>query len=200
MRRPRLASPRLGLWLALLPIATLLPDLVPLAATTVVALGASDLAARAGSIVHATCIDCAGERDARGRIVTRYTFRIHETLKGESEPILEFVQLGGEHGGLATVIPGLSRHSRGDEVILFLSDAYGDEGRYRLPVGLDQGVYRVIASPGGAGRRVVRCTADLVLVPPEDGAGDGGDRFPEHVAPDVFKAAVRRKVAELEKK
>lgn len=190
----------LRIGLAVIALSLGAPSMLPPAgATTVVAFGAEDLAARAALVVHATCTRAEAFRDGRGRIVTRYTLEVIEVLAGDHAPVIEFVQPGGDHRGLTTVIPGLSRHVAGDEVILFLSEAYGEQGTNRLPIGLDQGVYRVRTSPEDGSQRVVRDTSELSLVP-SDGAERAGRHFPENVSPATFKKAVRATLARLEKK
>ncbi|MFQ5654779.1 MAG: hypothetical protein ACE5GW_08615 [Planctomycetota bacterium] len=150
---------------------------------------------RAERIIHATCTDRQSYFDSRHRLVTRYTFRIAETLKGRPDPLASFVTPGGELNGLATVIPGLSGHAIGDEVILFLGPAAPDQA-FCLPVGLDQGIYRVALDPGDGSARVRRSLDALHLAPPPRGEGLG-EQLRENIPLEEFKAAVRARVLKL---
>ncbi len=161
-----------------------------LSATTVVALDADTLIQKSRLIVQAVCSGYRCYRDDTQRIVTRYTFSILETLKGTERATLSFVQPGGVYQGIATVIPGLSSHAPGQESVLFL----GPGGAYRLPVGLDQGVFRVVVDPQNGRLWVRRSLAGLHLLP------SSGDPLPDHVTLEEFKGIVRAGIARTQKK
>ncbi|MEE8142249.1 MAG: hypothetical protein V3T77_04045 [Planctomycetota bacterium] len=159
-------------------------------ATTVLALDGDTLIQKAELIVQAACTHLESYRDPDGRIVTRYSFRVLKTLKGSEQSTLTFVQPGGEVQGVATVIPGLSHFSVGDEVVLFL----GPEERYRLPVGLNQGVFRVQADPKDGQLRVQRSVTGLHLLP------SSGKPLPSNMLLEEFLELVRAGVARTSNK
>ena len=199
-----LTRPRLPLAVATL-ITLLVIGADTLNATTVLGFDADGLVSHADRIVHATCDRRESYRDDRGLIVTRYVFTVHESLKGDAlkdgalndgaTSTIEFVQPGGEYRGVRLVIPGLSEHTVGDEMILFLSAASRHDARRRLPIGLDQGVYRVTTREDETEPKVRRRVGDLRIVNPSSAL----DSFPEDVGVATFKAAVRAKVAEQKK-
>lgn len=165
-----------------------------ISATSVEHLDAAALVARSPYVIHASCIDRRSYRDGNGMVLTHYTFQVHETMKGEDAVRTAFVMPGGEAEGVATLIPGLSEYRRGDELILFLSDAYGAERERRLPLGMDQGVYRVCADPAGGAPIVARNLGALALVATREPAAPAGDQFPEGVTVAAFKDCVRDRV------
>jgi len=119
---------------------------VPAPATTLVRrLPLEQVAAEAARVVHATVIDVHSDRDEWGAPATWITFDVARTLKGSVARQLTIKQFGTaaplDDGSLAR-IPGLPRYTVGEEVVLFLR---GDSARgFTSPVGLGQGVYRVV--------------------------------------------------------
>jgi hypothetical protein len=99
---------------------------------------------------------------AQGRLpVTRYTFQVERTLKGNVPSRITFTQLGHPgrpakggvtaHGKAATrglFLHGMSTYAVGDRMMLFLIPDY-QEGKLTYPVGLEQGAFR-IEDDGGA--------------------------------------------------
>jgi hypothetical protein len=84
-------------------------------------------------------------------IVTRVTFRVIRTLKGElgAQTQLEF--LGGTVGEYRMEVPGIPRFRVGDEDVLFVDE----RGQPVSPVvGFMHGRFRVLDEPG-TGRRLV---------------------------------------------
>ena len=157
--------------------------------TTVRYLMPDDLIRGARRIFHGTCTDVQSFRDDANRIVTRYTFTVHETLKGKVDSLQRFTLYGGRYRGLQTVIPGLSQYRRGDEVVLFLGPVDPGSGLC-FPVGLDQGLFRVTSGEGG--KKVSRSLDQLHLVAPRTGRPG---RFPVRADLDAFKRFVRDRVA-----
>ena len=163
-------------------------------ATTVVELSANDLVTRSQKIFHGLCRDVHSYLDSRQRIVTRYTFTVVETLKGEHESWFSFVQPGGEYRGVTTLIPGLSSHRVGDEVILFLGPT-GTTSELCLPVGLNQGLYRIVVDRRSGSYWVRRSLSGLHTLRLPHAKQQG--HFPDHARLDHFKQVLRAKVEEL---
>lgn len=189
-------SPRLRITRCI--AATLLVAATPLLlATTVLHFDANDLVGRADRIAHVTCYDVHSYVDPQGCIVTRYSFVVHETLKGQPDNVLTFTQLGGEYNGYRLMVPGLSEHRVGDESVLFLGPTSPKSG-LTMPVGLDQGLYRVKARSDVDETPVVRRT--LQGLHRFRGSKRVGADLPEETDVATFKNAVRSKVLELSKK
>ena len=166
----------------------------PIPATTVLELSADAMVLRSQRIFHGVCQDRVTFRDERNQIMTRYTFWVFETLKGRHDSLAYFVQPGGEHDGIATVIPGLSQHHLGDEVVLFLG-ATAPGHSLCLPVGLDQGLYRVNLLDGQPW--VQRSLGGLHTIRPRN--QKNRVLFPHRAPLAEFKRAVKDKLAELGK-
>ena len=183
-----------------LGIALVLSLLFPVTTygTTVLAFGADDLIARADHIFHGVCTDRHVTKDDRGRLVTHYSFVVTETLKGKHEVVVKFTLPGGQKDGRATVIPGLSQHGIGDEVILFLG-ASEATSPFRFPIGLDQGLYRVRTDAQGD-KRVKRSLNGLRLI--DKGAKDKPQlaSFPENLPIRGFKQLLRDRLQKLKDK
>lgn len=164
-------------------------------ATTVVALDADALTQRAQRIVHGTVLDAKSYVGESGLVVTRYVLAVHDTLKGPTRDSMVFVQPGGTYRGISTVIPGLSTHAVGDEEVMFLGppSARG----WVLPVGLDQGDFKVTLDADGV-RRVRRHLHGLRMLPPQD--RQVGAQFREAAPLAEFMASVRERVSRLEKR
>lgn len=162
-------------------------------ATTVLKLTSDQLVQRAADIVHATCTRTTSYRNDQGLIVTRYEFRTLDSLKGGRAERFVCVQPGGIVGNVMTVLPGLSSHNVGDEVILFLHDDV-PAARFQLPLGLDQGVYRVVADPNGAAI-VKRSLKDLHMAQPTGSAAPtDAHPLPEGVSLDAFKTELKARI------
>jgi hypothetical protein len=96
--------------------------------------------------------------DTRTKIITEATVDVAGTYKGNAVSSVTVVQLGGVVGNVRQTVHGALHWQRGEEVLLFLEDAY--PGTYQV-AGFSQGKYRVErddrgrpfvrqASPGGA--------------------------------------------------
>jgi len=128
---------------------------LPAGATTLLRRVPLELAAaEAVRIVHATVVDVHSDRDEWGAPATWVTLDVARTLKGAVPRHLTIKQFGTAAplgDGSLTRIPGLPRYAVGEELVLFLR---GDSARgFTSPVGLGQGVYRVVRR---GGRRTVR--------------------------------------------
>jgi hypothetical protein len=144
----------------LLAVLLILP--VALRATVVVPIEFRELVTTTPVIVHGRVTDVrTAFVDGRRSVETFVTVAADEYLKGDLGEHITVKVPGGEIGRYRTVFIGAPGFHLGDEVVLFLRTQ-----RAALPfiVGLNQGVYRVVADRQN-GRRMV--TAPIVM-------GNGG--------------------------
>lgn len=83
----------------------------------------AELIQGADDIVFATGVSALSEHNARGGIVTRYTLRVEEALKGHATPGAHLVltELGGVVGGRSRIVPGAPRYEPGVRYLVFTS-------------------------------------------------------------------------------
>ncbi len=95
--------------------------LAPLYAVTYVVPPDAQLIQTSDDIVVATGVTSLVERDERGGIVTRYTLRIEDVLKGErtAGDYLVVTERGGLLGGAIKYIPGTPEYQSGEQYIVF---------------------------------------------------------------------------------
>jgi hypothetical protein len=148
---------------------------LPAEATLSEALSMRELVDRAGHVVLATAVHAQARRDARNRIVTDFTLRVEETMKGGAAPgsTLVMTRLGGAIGDIGMRVEGEPHLELGARYVLFLSRA--SDGRTLRPVGMSQGVLpvreeggRQVVEPGGGGLSLVQRVQGgrLVTAPP----------------------------------
>lgn len=167
--------------LRLVPLAVFLSLLAPgrVDASLAEALDLVALTDQAAHVVVADAVADAVGWDDRGRIVTDVTLRVVETFKGDTAPGAALVvrTFGGAIDGLGMRVTGAARIPVGARVLLFAHVA-GDG--WLRPVGMSQGVMRVVADDGGDDT-VLPGGAGLHLVPP--GSGGAGQADPALAAP-----------------
>lgn len=161
---PQLAAMRLSLGA---PVTGLLVVLfaalgaAPASATISEALSLDELVGRADHVVLATATGARALRDSRDRIVTDYTLRVDEAMKGGATigSALTMRSLGGAIGDLGMRIEGEPRLEIGRQYVLFLTRSASGALR---PVGMSQGVLpvrevagRATVMPGGEGLSLV---------------------------------------------
>jgi hypothetical protein len=127
--------------------ALAVPALAPrdAAATTFMKTTLEQRVGMADVIVRGTVTEVWTERDDQGVIWTRAQVEVDHVLKGDAD--LETVivdQIGGEWAGMHMAIPGASRYSPGEELLVMLDEL--DSG-YMAPVGMFQGKYTVTMDP-----------------------------------------------------
>ncbi|MCO5169303.1 MAG: hypothetical protein M9894_23410 [Planctomycetes bacterium] len=167
----RTARRALGL---LLLLAALWP-LGEARSTTVEALEPEDLVARAEAIVWGDVVSVRADWDERrARIYTHVEVAPRETLKGQPAPTVTLKLPGGEVDGVVSVFHGMPRFRLGEEVVLHVTSPHARTG-VRLPVGLGQGVHRVLR-PGHGPAVATRDTRELHLVRPGVAGGQPGGR------------------------
>lgn len=122
-------------------------------AVKVVAVGIEEMAARADRIFVGRCVEARGEVDAaHGVSVTRYTFSVSRSVKGQVGGTVTFRQYGGQVGKRRTAVVGVPVYRLGEEVVLFLKP--DSEWGLTSPVGVFQGRYGV-ATDAASGRKTV---------------------------------------------
>ncbi len=160
-------------------------------ATTVRYLDAAALIANSATITHVRVTHAASSYDDRGIIVTRYTLDVRETLKGAKATRLEIELPGGRVGDRVLSVPGLSRYSVGDELVLFLEPKrMGDR---TVPVGFDQGVWRVRRDDSGQSH-VVRTMKGLRRVRTKSVAPSTRADLPNRAPLEQFKDRIKKTI------
>ena len=129
-----------------------LASAIPAQAIIVMPMTFEELVGEATAVVYARVAEVRGRWTAdRGRIESVVTLEALRYLKGNLGDQIAMRVPGGEAGGFVNVIPGAPVLREGDLVVLFLA-ARGPA--ILTPVGLTQGVFRVIVDPR-AGTAVV---------------------------------------------
>lgn len=106
-------------------VATLaVATVAPASATTVAPLSLEQMVDASDLVVRGSVESVWVEQDAKGRLWTRATVRVLETLKGHAD-VDDYVTVeaaGGTLGDLQMVVAGSARYSEGEEAVLFLTD------------------------------------------------------------------------------
>lgn len=142
---------RIILALAALSCIALLVRPGDVRAGTAVRLDVSGLVDHADLVVEARVIASRTLLVASGRIETEYTLDVKRAFLGDAQ-LAHTIRLPGgvlpaSQGGRGLLIPGMPSLGDGENVVLFLTGA-GASGM-RMPVGLAQGKYRIVADALG---------------------------------------------------
>lgn len=128
-------------------------------ATVSVALSLDEMVDHADHVALVTCESAQASRDDRGRIVTDYTLRVEESMKGDGGATLTMRSLGGVIGDLGMRVEGEPHPELGRRYVVFLER----RGGQLRAVGMSQGVMPVTeqggtltVAPGGAGMSLVQ--------------------------------------------
>jgi hypothetical protein len=114
-------------------------------ATTMVGMNLSELALRAGAIVHGHITDIRSDwNETRTHIFTFATLQADDYLKGDLGPTITVLSWGGRVGPFHEVIPGTPEFKAGEEVVLFLSV---QAPQYPAVLGLSQGKFSIATDP-----------------------------------------------------
>lgn len=164
---------RVGVWVGVAVVGAAAAVASPAHATISQALSLDELVDQADHVVLATCVDARASRDGRRRIVTDFTLRVEESMKGDaaSGASLTLRRLGGAIGDLGMQIAGEPHLEVGRRYLVFLRTL--SDGRTLRPVGMSQGVMPVhedatgelTVQPGGDGMALVQRAAGGQLVP-----------------------------------
>jgi hypothetical protein len=128
-------------------------------ATTVQKFTWKELARKSPTIVLATVEDEYSRWDTGNKeIYTYVTLRVNEPIKGaksdvatkgpKNESTITIRQLGGTVDNITSIVPGMPRFTRGEQVVVFLSA--NDDAGYPWVMGLQQGKYTVVTDKNGA--------------------------------------------------
>ena len=144
----------------------------PAHATISEALSLDALVREADHVALVTCVDARASRDGRRRIVTDFTLRVEEAMKGGTPAgaTLTMRSLGGAIGDLGMRVEGEPHPEVGGRYLVFLRRLR--DGRTLRPVGMSQGVMPVqerngelIVQPGGGGMALMQRGGGGQLVP-----------------------------------
>ena len=117
-------------------------------ASTAIPLDIEGLLAEADLVIEARVTALHQERRDNGRVETEYVLRVTRTYwGGERHERLLRLPGGILPDGSGMLIPGVPSFLLGEELLLALSPA--DLDGLRMPIGLDQGCYRLRTEPNG---------------------------------------------------
>lgn len=119
-------------------------------ATQMLALSIEQLSREATQVVRGTVLRSAGAWGPEGRRIYTYTeLEVRGVLAGEAKVGEQLLvrSLGGQVGGMGMRVAGAPRLQAGEDVVLFLEAAPKERGVSRV-LGMSQGLYRVVSTPG----------------------------------------------------
>src|SRR6185369_3762663 len=119
---------------------------MPAGATSVAPINLDQIVADAELIVHVRCLDNTVEADPMVRIVTVTKFAVLDRVKGAPDATFTVRQIGGELNGIVMDYH-VPKFNVGEEYVLFMPRS----SRLGLasPVGIDQGVFNIVAGARG---------------------------------------------------
>jgi hypothetical protein len=109
-------------------------------ATTVQRLALEDLVKKAHRIVIGKVSSSRTYWSAdRKLILTNYSIRVDENMKGRPAAIIELTTVGGKIGDVALYVSGMPSFQTGEDAVVFVEQS----GAYQTVVGLGQGKFTV---------------------------------------------------------
>jgi hypothetical protein len=117
----------------------------PAAATTLARMSLARLTAAATAIVRARCLGASSDWEG-GEIWTRTRFRTLETFKGAPPAEFTVRLLGGQVGGIESIVGDVPRFQPGEDMVLFLDPSQGDSFSVTAWI---EGTFRVRHNPSG---------------------------------------------------
>jgi len=115
------------------------------AATQVTYLTPQDLAQHSQAVVRGKVISVDSYwNDNHTKIFTRTRIHVDETYKGNPQPVIDVIQLGGVVGNVKVTVHGSTRWEVGEEVLLF-AEPY-KAGDFQV-AGFSQGKFGIIRDP-----------------------------------------------------
>jgi hypothetical protein len=152
-------------------------------ATTVLPMSFSELVNESAAIVYGRIADVRGQwTQDRHAIESLVTVEVMTAFKGSPGSTATFSVPGGQAGRFSSFMPGAPTFSRGDLVVVFLTDR---GVRLPGPTGFSQGIFR--AAPDQA-------TGAILVTPPVIGSGTKivrGDPQRRPMSLTAFRDAVR---------
>ena len=131
--------------------AALIASVLPAGALTLLPISFDDLVAQSAVVVYGRVTEVRGAWTGdRHRIESLVTLDTLEAYKGSPGERVAFKVPGGEVGGRVMAVPGSPVLRDGDLLVVFLPRGGGPA--VPVPIGVSQGVYRVVAAAGGAPR------------------------------------------------
>jgi hypothetical protein len=106
----------------------------------------------------------AGVKNTGRMIFTEFDIQVSQYIKGSGNSVIRLTMPGGTVDGVRAWIPDLPTFKQGEDVLLFLRPGFERAGD--PAVGVNQGVFRVVASP--AGDAVVLDAAERLVTGFED--------------------------------
>jgi hypothetical protein len=162
-------------------------------ATTVMKMDLDQLVAHSGRIVVGRCLSVESRWNAKRTLILTYSqFEVERDLKGNSPAVVTVVTIGGKVGDRVQAVAGMPVFSAGHEALLFLENP---RQQYWLPVGLEQGYFRIVQNPSTGVREATRSMRGLEIVSPvgAEAAGvSGSGRIPLDRLVEQIKAALAR--------
>lgn len=128
-----------------------------LRATTLMQMTVAQMAHAAQEIVRARCIANATQWD-KGELWTFTTFDVEESWRGAANGRITVRLLGGRTAQFTSIVSGVPRFRRGEEVILFLQRT--TQGDYSI-VSWQQGTFRIGRDADTGEERVTQDTAQV---------------------------------------
>lgn len=146
-----------------------------LEASTALALDTQALVDGADLIVEGHVQAASAVLQPDGTIDTQYDLSVERTLWGEDLPSRRVLLPGGVlPDGRGMLLPGIEHPPVGARLLWFLS-AEGASGR-RMPIGLCQGLWRLLPAAGG-GTLALRGGAGVALLDPLGAASSGASHL-----------------------
>lgn len=150
-----------GLALGILVAAFVGRPLIQTLASTAVEMDLGEVVDHSGLVLEGRVVDGRSAETPEGAIYTDWQIAVDRTWWGEDEPTRTVRLPGGVlANGKAMMIPGMPSLRPGEDVVLMLTEP--SEDGMRMPTGLAQGKYRIIADAAG-GKHAVRTGEHLTL-------------------------------------
>lgn len=176
-------------------------------ATSVLKMSLRDLAKNSESIVLARVEDASARYDANKEIYTYITLRVLDPVKGMKaehsngknatpDQLITIRQIGGIVGNIASVVPGMPKFTKGEEVVVFLSKK--DSAGYPWVMGLQQGKYSVVTDDQGM-RHVKNELEDLGLLNSDGSMAQAQAKTGERMPLQAFLDGIRTDLNEAGK-
>lgn len=174
-------------------------------ATSVLKMSLRDLAKNSDSIVLARVEDASARYEANKEIYTYITLRVLDPVKGMKaehgknatpDQLITIRQIGGIVGNIASVVPGMPKFTKGEEVVVFLSKK--DSAGYPWVMGLQQGKYSVVTDDQGM-RHVKNELEDLGLLNSDGSMAQAQTKAAERMPLQAFLDGIRTDLNEAGK-
>lgn len=130
-------------------------------AGTALKMDLGEIVESSGLVFEGKVLGGRSAESPEGAIFTDWQIAVDRTWWGEDEPTRTVRLPGGVlANGKAMMVPGMPSLVPGEDVVLMLSEE--SQGGLRMPTGLSQGKYRIVADSHGA-KRAVRTGEHLTL-------------------------------------